>query len=354
MDIIYPIYFQNSWTELPARLVKANLNRRKAFIVTDKNVANLYLSALQATLSPLFTNLPHFILPSGEAEKNLASTAALLTSFQNAGLDRSSAIIALGGGVISDIAGFAASIYMRGISYISLPTTLLAMADSSIGGKTGIDFAGTKNLVGSFHNPVLVYINLTSLETLDAPQYISGLAEVIKYGIILDSDLFDYIHTNRAKISMRNPAALEKIIRDSVRIKSEIVAADEKEADLRQILNYGHTFGHAIESLCGFSLPHGHCIALGMVCAANFSRNMGGLTMFHVEHIRNLMEFFGLPIKLPARYNITAEDIYGMMLKDKKAKDGALTLIVSHKIGSVEIINKVKKEDVMKAIKSIL
>jgi 3-dehydroquinate synthase len=352
--IIYPIHIENSWDMLPQRLIKAKLSDRKAFIVTDENVAGLYLANLENALSPLCANTSHFILPPGEAEKNLSNTAALLTSFRQAGLDRSSVVIALGGGLVSDITGFAASIYMRGIAYISLPTTLLAMADSSVGGKTGIDFAGIKNLAGSFHNPALVYINLAALKSLDAAQYISGLAEVIKHGIILDSGLFEYIHASRKEIAGRNPAALEKIIRDSVRIKSEIVALDEKEAGLRQILNYGHTFGHAIEALCDFSLPHGHCVALGMVCAANFSNNMDGLTMFHVEHIRNLLDFFDLPIKLPPAYDIKAEDIYGMMLKDKKARDGALTLIISHEIGTVEIIKEVKKKEVMEAIKSIL
>ena len=350
----YPIYIQNNWASLPASLSQANFIGRKAFIGADRNIADLYLADVKAALSPAFADMPQFILPPGEAEKNLENTAALLTSFQNAGLDRHSVVIALGGGVVSDIAGFAASIYMRGISYVSLPTTLLAMSDSSIGGKTGIDFAGTKNLVGSFHNPGLVYINLAALKTLDAAQYISGLAEVIKYGIILDDSLFDYISANRADIAARSPIALERLVGDSVRIKSEIVAADEKEAGLRQILNYGHTFGHAIESLCGFSLPHGHCVALGMVCAANFSHNMGGMSLHHVEHIRNLIEFFGLPAKLPASYGITADDIYGMMLKDKKAKDGALTLIISHKIGTVEIVENAKKKDAVKAIKSIM
>jgi len=339
---------------LPQSLVEAKLAGRKIFVVTDESIASLYLTNLLSMLSPLSANAPHFILPTGEAEKNLANVSLLLASFQRAGLDRSSVVVALGGGVISDIAGFAASIYMRGISYVSLPTTLLAMADSSIGGKTGIDFNGTKNLVGSFHNPSLVYINYSTLKSLDEEQFISGLAEVIKYGIILDSALFDYICENRAKIASRNTAALEKLIGNSVRLKSKIVAADEKEAGLRQILNYGHTFGHAIESLCGFSLPHGHCVALGMVCATNFSRNMDGMPSLQVKRIHSLLNFFGLPIKLPTSYNINTEDIYNMMLKDKKAKSGALTLIISNKIGTAGIIEKVSKDEVLKAINSII
>ena len=350
---IYPIHIKNNWTSLPKSLAQANITGRKVFLVTDENVAALYLSDIQAILSPLFSNIPYFVLSAGETSKNLESTIKLLTSFAQAGLDRSSFIISLGGGVVSDIAGFAASIYMRGISYISLPTTLLSIADSSIGGKTGVDFAGTKNLVGSFHNPSLVYINLAALNTLDNTQYISGLAEVIKYGIILDSNLFDYIHDNRQEVASRNTDVLERLVRDSVRIKSEIVVADEREANLRQILNYGHTFGHAIEALCNFSLPHGHCVALGMVCATNFSHNMGMMTMFHVEHIRRLLDFFGLPVRLPADYKISVDDIYNMMLRDKKARDGELTLIISHQIGSVEIINGAKKKEVIKAIESI-
>ena len=339
---------------MPASLADAGLAGRMVFIVTDANVAKLHLPNVIAALSPLMPAPCHFILPPGESEKNLANTSALLTAFFQAALDRSSVVISLGGGVISDIVGFAASIYMRGITHIPLPTTLLAMADSSVGGKTGIDFDGIKNLVGTFHNPALIYINTATLNSLGNIQYISGLAEVIKYGIITDSVLFDYIYENRNPIAARNPAVLDKIVRDCVRIKSEIVAADEKEAGPRQILNYGHTFGHAIEALCDFSLPHGHCVALGMVCAANFSQNMDGLTMFHVEHIRNLLDFFGLPVKLPADCDLKADDIYNMMLRDKKARDGALTLIISHKIGTVQIIKDVKKKDAINAINSIM
>jgi len=339
-----PIQIQDSWSALPKNLVT-----QKTFIVTDKNIADLYLPNIQT----FFQNPPYFILPPGETAKNLENTVNLIRAFQDAGLDRRSCIIALGGGVVSDITGFAASIYMRGIPYIILPTTLLAMVDSSIGGKTGIDFAGTKNLVGAFHNPSLVYINTGVLDSLDNTEYISGLAEVIKYGIILDSNLFGYIDANRKEIAIKNPAAINKIIRDCTHLKSQVVAADEREANLRQILNYGHTFGHAIESLGNFTLPHGHCVALGMVCAAHFSYNMGGMSMFHVEHICELLQYFGLPTRLPANLHLTADDIYNMMLKDKKTKGGALTLIISHKIGTVEIINKASKNQVMKAIGEI-
>jgi len=352
--IIYPIHIKNSWDNLAKSLTDARLGKSKVFIVTDVNVANLYLEDVSDALSPYFSSVSHAILPVGEAEKNLSSLSALLTVFHSATLDRSSVITALGGGVISDIAGFAASIYMRGISYISMPTTLLGMVDSSIGGKTGIDFDGAKNLIGSFHNPSLVYMNLTTLKSLDNAQYISGLAEVIKYGIIIDDGLFNYVSDNKAKITACNPIILEKIIRDCVHIKSEVVAADEKEVGLRQILNYGHTFGHAIESLCDFSLPHGHCVALGMMCAANFSYNMGRMSAIDVERIAGLLDFFGLPTKLPKQYNLHDNDNYDMMCKDKKMRNDAMTLIISHKIGSAEIINDAKQDEVIKAINSIL
>jgi len=350
---MYPIHIKNNWDALATGLADTRLGKCKVFIVTDNNIANLYLADVMAALSPRFSSVSHAILPTGEAEKNLSNLSALLASFHQAALDRSSLVIALGGGVISDIAGFAASIYMRGISYVSLPTTLLGMVDSSIGGKTGIDFDGAKNLIGSFHNPSLVYMNPVALKSLDDTQYISGLAEVIKNGIIIDSGLFDYVSDNKMEIAARNSIILEKIILDCVRIKSEIVAADEREAGLRQILNYGHTFGHAIESLCNFSLPHGHCVALGMVCAANFSRNMGRMLATDVERIASLLDFFGLPTKLPRQYNLRDNDIYDMMSKDKKVKNGAMTLIISHKIGSVEIINDAKKSEVIAAINSI-
>jgi len=335
------MHIQKNWAHLALSFAEAGLASHKPIIVTDCNVANIYLKdfPLQA---------PHIVLPAGEAEKNFASLGNLLTAFHQAGLDKSSLALALGGGVVSDITGFAASVYMRGISYVSLPTTLLSMVDSSLGGKTGIDFGGVKNLVGSFHHPKLIYANISTLQTLCRDQYISGLAEVIKYGIIANGDFFDYLCANRESIAAKNPDVLEKIIRTSCKIKTKIVQRDEKDIGIRQILNYGHTFGHAIESLCGFSLPHGHCVALGMVCAANFSQ------MFHVEHIKELLNFFGLPVKLPEGYDFNAEEIYSMMRRDKKSKDGQMTLIVSHRIGSAEIIEGVRKEGVMMAIETIL
>ncbi|MCL2574245.1 MAG: 3-dehydroquinate synthase [Defluviitaleaceae bacterium] len=352
---MYPIMIRNTWSDLVLELHKINTPQRKFFIVIDEAIFDTYSDDISKTFrASVLINQSITIFAINVEAKSIATTMALLKYFHENRLDRSSLVVAIGGGAISDIAGFAASIYMRGIDYITLPTTLLSMVDASIGGKTGVDFEGVKNLIGTFHNPSLVYINVDTLKSLNHAQYISGLAEVIKYGIISDSNFFEYISDHRQEVASRNPEALEKIINTSISIKSKIVAEDAKDRGIRQILNYGHTFGHAIEALCDFKLPHGHCVALGIICAANFSKNMNMMSMFHVEHIYDILSFFGLPTKLPKKFKLTAEDIYQKMLVDKKAENGNITLIISHKIGSANIHRGAEKDDVISAIKSIL
>jgi len=331
-------------------LTQSGLTDRRAIIITDANVAGLFLDEIKTLLVPHFSTVSHHIIPAGETSKNFTALQDILTAFQHAGLDRHSLVIALGGGVVGDLAGFAASIYMRGVAWANLPTTLLAQADSAVGGKTAIDFCGTKNLIGSFHQPALIYVNTAALATLPQDQYISGLAEVVKYGIIDDALFFDYLWYNRHHIADRNVQVLEHILHTSYKIKAKIVAQDEKDTGLRQVLNYGHTFGHAIESLTDFTLPHGHCVALGMICAAAYSRMDASQT----GRIATLLDFFGLPTKLPAPYNFTADDVYKMMQQDKKATHGTITLIISHAIGSVEITHGAKESDILTTITAIL
>jgi len=346
------IHIHNNWDALPSCLIQHGITAKSAVIITDTNVADLYLSPVSAVLSPYFA-LTHHIFPAGEFSKNFATLQDILVAAHKSALDRSSVIFALGGGVVSDLAGFAASIYMRGIQWVCLPTTLLAQVDSAVGGKTGIDFAGAKNLLGSFHQPAIIYANVSALQTLPQKEFISGLAEVIKYGIIFDDKFLDNIIDCREAIARRDFAVLDGIICRCCEIKSFITTQDERDVGLRQILNYGHTFGHAIESLLDFTLPHGHCVALGMMCAAMFPYNAGGLTQADVDKIRDLHEFFGLPTTLPKHHNLTPRLICDMMRRDKKASGGDITLIVSHKIGSAEILNNADEHAVIAAIKTI-
>ncbi|MCL2235526.1 MAG: 3-dehydroquinate synthase [Defluviitaleaceae bacterium] len=318
----------------------------KVFLVTDENVAKLYLDD--------FDSLPRHILPSGEAAKNMENIVKILEAMAGVGLDRKSTVIALGGGVVTDMAGFAASIYMRGINWIALPTTLMGMVDAAHGGKTGVDFLGGKNLVGTFHKPSLVYCNISTLSTLPPEDFISGLAEVIKYGIIKDEPLLDYLGDNQNTILSRNHNALTHIIQRSINIKTDIVNQDEKEAGLRQILNFGHTFGHAIESGLNFTKPHGHCVALGMTCALDYSVRNLSLNQAQADRAIKIMEGFGLPTTLRHAPELPANKIYNLMLKDKKAINQNLTLITTNKLGTAQITTKPTKPQVIKAIERIL
>ncbi|MCL2353812.1 MAG: 3-dehydroquinate synthase [Defluviitaleaceae bacterium] len=328
---------------------------KKAMIITDETVGNLYLNEVKNHLE---ANTPWhistFAMPAGEKEKNIHNLQLILQAFHDEGLDRSSIIFALGGGVVSDIVGFAASIYMRGLCYVNLPTTLMAQVDAAIGGKTAIDFLGDKNLIGTFHQPSLIYANIGTLATLPQKEYISGLAEVIKYGIIKDKELLDFLREHKDGILKQEKPALLHIINASCNIKVDVVAKDEKDAGERQLLNFGHTFGHAIEALLGFSLPHGHCVALGMVCALEYSARHLGLSPVEHKQALSAIDAFDLPLKLPSQFSLTPQEVYDKMLRDKKVADGQMSIICTEKIGSAVILKNPNEEWVLKAIEAIL
>ena len=327
---------------------------RSVMVVTDKNVAKLCFDELWEMLARDSSWKAYgFAIEVGEGNKNMENLERLLEAFHSVGLDRQSVVLALGGGVVSDLAGFAAAVYMRGIAYANLPTTLLAQADSAIGGKTGIDFMGIKNLVGAFHQPRLVYSNLACLKTLTEADYISGLAEIIKCGIIKDRQLLEYMQANKDAILRRDYEALEHIIRRACEIKLAIVAADEKEKSLRQLLNFGHTFGHAIESYLAFALPHGHCVALGMLCALDYSARHRGLAQEEADFARGLIASFGLPAKL-GHHKACLHEVYELMLKDKKATNAQLALILTPALGEAEIVTGHEESDVKQSIEVII
>lgn len=271
----------------------------KALVVTDSNVAPLYADALCAALEERFSNsVTLVVLPAGERNKNRDAVESVYSGMHNAEMSRDSVLFALGGGVVCDIAGYAAATFKRGVRLCMVPTTLMAMVDAAIGGKNGYNEHGVKNLIGSFYQPELVCVNINTLASLPETEYISALAEVIKYGVVVDWIFFDYFAEKADKIIGREPAILDFIVRHCIRLKHEIVLEDERDFGRRRILNFGHTIGHAVEAGLGYSLPHGHCVAIGMAAAARISVRRGLLRENAALELENLLRRAGLPVSI--------------------------------------------------------
>ena len=303
-------------------------------IVTDDNVGPLYAERLKhAMLRP---DCKIWQMPAGEQEKNLSRFSELLNHLAEQKLTRDSCILALGGGVVGDLAGFAAACYMRGIAFIQIPTTLLAMVDSSVGGKTAVDLPAGKNLVGAFHQPKAVWIDPSVLATLPVREFKAGLAEVIKYGAIVDADFFDWLENNADALLAQQADVLETAIARSCQHKADIVARDETEQAERALLNFGHTFGHALEVLLDYStLVHGEAVAIGMQLAAEFSAELGLASTQDSERLRTLLQRFELPSAMPS--GLDAEAILDKMRLDKKSVNGQIRLILWRGIGQAFI-----------------
>jgi len=294
-------------------------------VVTNETVEPLYLDALGANLTG--KQLRAISLPDGEAFKTLETVEDILDTLVEGGANRDTTIIALGGGVVGDIAGFAAACYMRGVDFIQVPTTLLAQVDSSVGGKTGVNHASGKNLIGAFHQPRAVLIDTDTLATLPDRELRAGLAEVIKYGAIIDADFFAWLEANVEALLARDPQALAAAIRRSCELKAEIVAEDERESGRRAILNFGHTFGHAIERCQGYGeWLHGEAVAAGMVMAAQLGPGDRALA----ERIGSLLERAGLPTRPPA---VAASDLLAAMGMDKKVQQKRLRFVLLQGLG---------------------
>lgn len=321
-------------SKIPAHLKSLKLGQKFA-IITDSKVEKLYALSFSRLLKNNGIENEIFTFKEGETSKNLKTVETLASKMIEKGFDRQDAIIALGGGVVGDIAGFLASIYMRGISYIQIPTTLLAMVDSSIGGKTGVDLPQGKNLIGTFTQPKAVFIDTNFLKTLPQTQIRNGLAEIIKYGVIRDKKLFEFIEQNLEKILTLDQTALNKIIEHSVKIKTKIVEQDEKEKGLRMILNYGHTYGHAIEKMSNFKLLHGYAIAIGMVLANKLAIEKKLLKPTDSERIKKLFTKAGLPVI--TMKNPTLKDLQS----DKKKSGELISFVLPKKIGEV-VISQIK------------
>ncbi|HMK64534.1 MAG TPA: 3-dehydroquinate synthase [Thermodesulfobacteriota bacterium] len=327
----YEIYVgRNILDRVSLILSKGNWAKRY-ILVTDSNVSLLHGPRVLEILRKTDLKFDLIEFPAGEASKNMATCLSLVDRLIELQADRHSALIALGGGVVGDMTGFVASIYMRGIPFFQIPTTLMAQVDSSIGGKTGIDLPAGKNLLGSFYQPRAVFTDLTFLLTLKEREFNDGLAEILKYGIIEDPDLLSLVEEGVAGLRSKDFALLERIITKSCRIKKRIVELDEKEGGLRRLLNFGHTLGHAVEAESGYTFSHGEAVAVGMVCAARLSETLGYLPLSDRERIESLIQTLGLPHRIPG--HLSTEGIYARLSKDKKKIGDVLPFVLLKRIG---------------------
>jgi 3-dehydroquinate synthase len=314
-------------------LLDAQIPGQALLIVSNATIAPLYAARLRAGLGA--RRVVECVLPDGELHKTLQTAARVFDALVEHRFNRDATIVALGGGVVGDIAGFAAACYQRGIAFAQVPTTLLAQVDSSVGGKTGVNHPGGKNLIGAFHQPCAVLADTETLATLPDRELRAGLAEVIKYGCTSDPDLFAWLEAQVPQILARDPAALIHAIARSCQIKADIVAQDEREQDIRAILNFGHTFGHAIEAATAFSqYLHGEAVALGMLMATDLSRRLGAASLSDLERLRSLLTLAGLPTEAP---RIGHERAAQLMHMDKKVLAGTVRLVLLERLGRAKV-----------------
>ncbi|MGF1642421.1 MAG: 3-dehydroquinate synthase [Thiotrichales bacterium] len=330
----YPIYIGAGLLDR-SDLMTAHLRGGSAMVVSNSTVAPLYLDRIRPALQAR-GKYAESILPDGEIYKNLETLNQIYTDLLSNRFDRRATLIALGGGVVGDMAGFAAATYQRGVDFIQVPTTLLAQVDSSVGGKTGVNHALGKNMIGAFHQPRCVVIDTDTLDTLPSRELSAGLAEVIKYGLIVDREFFVWLEHNMDALLARDPVALTYAIRRSCELKAEVVASDECEQGRRALLNLGHTFGHAIETGSGYgNWLHGEAVGCGMVLAAELSARLGWISDADVQRGTRLIERAGLPTQPPSA--MSAERFLNLMAVDKKVLDGQLRLVLLQAIGQATI-----------------
>lgn len=347
----YPILIKDDFSGLENAFKDAGLSGGKACIITDSNTRKLYLETVLKISERCFSDVCECSFEAGEKSKNLDVISGFYKFFTEKSLDRKSVVIALGGGVVGDMAGFAAATYMRGIKFVQIPTTLLSQVDSSVGGKVGVDFLGNKNMIGAFYQPEFVYINIKTLNTLLYKQVAAGMAEAVKYGYIINKDFLEYFNKNKSKIKELSPEEIKYVIYESCRAKAYVVSKDEKETGLREILNFGHTFGHSVESLSGFELLHGECVAIGMTAALKLSFDRGCITEYDLDSAKELFEFFNLPIKANG---FDKNKIFKQMFSDKKTKNNKLNVIILKKIGEAYTEKNVSDSEILKAIEYIV
>jgi 3-dehydroquinate synthase len=328
----YPVHVGAGLLEQAGELLQQAGVRGKVAVVTNPTVAQLYLDPLHEALTNAEFEVTPILLPDGEEHKNLKSLVSIYDRLIGERFERKSCVLALGGGVVGDVAGFAAATYLRGVSYVQVPTTLLAQVDSSVGGKTGINHESGKNLIGAFYQPKLVLIDVAVLRTLPHRELAAGLAEVIKYGIIQDPALFELLEQRMEKLLGSDRELLSQVITVSCAIKARVVEADEREEDYRAVLNFGHTIGHALEAVTGYrQLLHGEAVAVGMVKAVTLSMQQGFCDTASFNRVAALVRKAGLPVEIPS--GVLPQNLIQAMEVDKKVAGGKIKFIMCEGIG---------------------
>lgn len=348
---IYDIVYSDTFNNLSKYISCIGNNKRKICIVSENNVASLYMDAILISVQDCCKKVISFVFPEGEESKNLDTVNRLYEKLILEHFDRGDLLIALGGGVVGDLTGFTAATYLRGIDFIQIPTSLLSQVDSSIGGKTGVDFKAYKNMVGAFHMPKLVYMNINALKTLDKRQYNSGMGEIIKHGIIKDKAYFNWLNENSAGINAMDTDTVYEMVRRSCIIKKNVVENDPTEKGERALLNFGHTLGHAIEKYMDFKLLHGECVFLGMLLSTIISYNKGYINYEIKRSIFNTISHFNPPY-LPDNLDIDAVADYTK--NDKKMAGDGIKFILIKEIGEAFINMEVSLEDMKASLKELL
>ncbi len=347
----YDIVFSESFEDLPAELDRLDIRKRKVCVVTASHVEGLFGGEVMELLEGACAKCVLYSFKAGEESKTLDTVREIYKFLIEERFDRKDLLIALGGGVVGDVTGFAAATYLRGIDFVQIPTTLLAQADSSIGGKTGVDFDGYKNMAGAFYMPRLVYMNISALKTLDDRQFYSGFAEVMKHGLIKDGSFYEWLLENMYEICDRDVGTLLEMVMRSCNIKKLVVEKDPTEKGDRALLNFGHTIGHAIEKAKNFTMTHGECVALGCVAAAYISWKHEWLSMEEYYEIRDMFVPFNLPISLE---DIDPKEILALTKSDKKMEGGTIKFVLLKKVGKALIDLNVTDEDILGAVSEIL
>lgn len=326
--------------------------RLRVLIVTDAAVRETHAAVAEESLRAIGAEVHLAEVPSGESSKSFARCQLLYDRLVEMAADRKTVVVAVGGGVVGDLAGFVAATYARGLGFVQVPTTLLAMVDSSVGGKTGINHPQGKNLIGAFHQPAGVLIDMHTLSTLPDREYRSGLAEVVKYGVILDADFFAFLEQNIDGVNGRDPEILRKIVARSCELKAAVVKEDEFETSgLRAILNYGHTFAHAFEALSGYgTLLHGEAVSIGMVCASRLAERAGRIRSADTQRQVSLLSALNLPVVVPPGLSQRPQEIIACMLLDKKTESHELRFILPTRIGHVETVKGISPDQAISAL----
>ena len=342
----YHIYLEPDFAKLPEAVEPLNIKERKLCIVADSTTAELYGAELREILKETCTYVSMFVFSAGEVNKTLNTVRDLYEHLILEKFDRKDMLVALGGGVVGDLTGFAAATYLRGIGFIQIPTTLLSQVDSSIGGKTGVDFDAYKNMVGAFHMPRLVYMNLNVLKTLPDRQFACGMGEIIKHGLIQDADYLEKLSTYQREIREKNYAALLWMVAGSCKVKRHVVEEDPTEQGIRAWLNFGHTIGHSVEKLKDFTLCHGECVAIGCAAAAWMSWKRGLISEKEKEAAEQLLLDYQLPVRVKG---LKPEDIVKTTKLDKKMDAGKVKFVLLKKIGEAFVTRDVEDEELLRA-----